>query len=50
MDVREHPPVPLRTLFVSTVALCVPVIAQVLAPDAAVQYELLLWLLALIPA
>ena len=50
MDVREHPPVPLRTLFVSTVALCVPVAAQVLAPDAAVQYELLLWLLALIPA
>jgi two-component system, cell cycle sensor histidine kinase and response regulator CckA len=42
--------VPKRTLLVSAAALGVPVGAQWLAPAAAVEYELLLWLVALIPA
>lgn len=44
------PEIPLRALILSFGALLVPVIATFWFPETSVQYELLLWLLALVPA
>lgn len=44
------PEIPLRSLALSFGALVVPVVATFWYPESAAQYELLLWLLALVPA
>ena len=44
------PAIPTRALYLSFAALAVPVIATFQFPQSAVEYELLLWLLALVPA
>lgn len=44
------PEIPLRSLVISFAALAVPVVATFWFPDSSQDYELLLWLLALIPA
>jgi diguanylate cyclase (GGDEF)-like protein len=43
-------PIPARALAISAAALAVPVAGSLLMPDSAAEYELLLWLLALVPA
>jgi diguanylate cyclase (GGDEF)-like protein len=50
MIVAPRPPVPRRALVISGAALAVPIFAQLMADDGARQYELLLWMLALVPA
>jgi diguanylate cyclase (GGDEF)-like protein len=42
--------IPARSLFYSTASLLVPLVATVYFPDTADDYQLLLWLLALVPA
>ena len=44
------PDIPLRSLVISFGALAVPVVATFWFPESAHDYELLLWLLALVPA
>ena len=44
------PEIPLRSLVISFGALAVPVIATFWFPESSAEYELLLWLLALVPA
>ncbi len=44
------PTIPLTGLVLSFAALLVPIVATFWFPDGATQYQLLLWLLALIPA
>ena len=44
------PEIPLRSLVISFGALTVPVVATFWFPESAEDYELLLWLLALVPA
>jgi diguanylate cyclase (GGDEF)-like protein len=48
--VAPRPPVPGRALALSAAALAVPILAQLAAPESARQYELLLWMLAFVPA
>lgn len=45
-----RPPVPARALVISLAALAVPVYASFAAPESAGDQEILLWLLALVPA
>lgn len=44
------PEIPLRSLVISFAALAVPVVATFWFPESSSDYELLLWLLALVPA
>lgn len=44
------PEIPLRSLVISFAALAVPVAATFWFPESSADYELLLWLLALVPA
>ncbi|MFO7892320.1 MAG: GGDEF domain-containing protein [Longimicrobiales bacterium] len=44
------PEIPLRSLVISFGALAVPVVATFWFPESSADYELLLWLLALVPA
>jgi diguanylate cyclase (GGDEF)-like protein len=44
------PDIPIRSLVISFGALLVPVVATFWFPETATDYELLLWLLALVPA
>ncbi|MDX1674071.1 MAG: diguanylate cyclase [Longimicrobiales bacterium] len=44
------PEIPLRSLVISFAALVLPVVATFWFPESSEQYELLLWLLALVPA
>ena len=44
------PEIPIRSLVISFGALAVPVVATFWFPESAEDYELLLWLLALVPA
>ncbi|MGK7312082.1 MAG: GGDEF domain-containing protein [Candidatus Longimicrobiales bacterium M2_2A_002] len=44
------PEIPIRSLVISFGALAVPVVATFRFPESASDYELLLWLLALVPA
>ncbi len=45
-----RPTMPRRAFVLSAVALLVPVIASVVMPEATEEYELLVWLLLLVPA
>jgi diguanylate cyclase (GGDEF)-like protein len=45
-----QPAVPRRAVVLSIVALMIPIGASLVAPDAAEEYEVLVWLLLLVPA
>jgi diguanylate cyclase (GGDEF)-like protein len=49
-SVLQRPTIPPRALILSLAALAVPVAAPSLFPESAAEYEVLFWLLALVPA
>lgn len=50
MDTTLHPEVPARAALFSLVSLAVPVLGTILLPGIATEFEILLWVLALVPA